>query len=192
MTFRKDNFVEPPVIVNKDILGIGKTKAVMMGTIKYAFEDDNGNVDQFIVPNCYCSEDIPIRLFSPQHWAQSNRRRNAHSDTNADRITLEWDDRKCTVPLNLANIGILCSASGYRKSKSVLSALTALLPDDPHCFPAHLIPSDEDDDEPTHVPTSEPVSVHPIQDFPTVTTVSKGTESDDDLPDPASDDHFSL
>jgi hypothetical protein len=121
-------FIDTPVTVHADVLGIGKVSAAKLGTIKWSIEDDEGKVHTFHIPDSYFVPDLPIRFLSPQHWAQINRNLNAHSDTNAERITLEWDSSIKTVPLNAANVGIICSASGFRKAKPVITALNALLP----------------------------------------------------------------
>jgi hypothetical protein len=60
----------------------------MQGTLKWIFEDDEGKAHTFLLPGSLYTPDIPVRLLSPQHWAQHNRDRHAHCDTNATRIQL--------------------------------------------------------------------------------------------------------
>jgi hypothetical protein len=133
-------------------------------------------VHHWDIPGTNYSPDVPIRLFSPQHWAQVNKNKDAHSDTNADRITLEWKGHIRTVPLNAANVGFLRSASGYRKSNRVMAALGVALPDELTCFQAHLIPPDDEEYLPAH---SDSISL----DSNEPTQVSEGADSlDSDSP----------
>jgi GAG-pre-integrase domain len=170
----ESDFIDTPIIVHADVLGIGKVSAAKMGTLKWSIEDDEGKVHDFLLPESYFIPDLPIRLLSPQHWAQINWDQHAHSDTNADRITLEWDSAIKTVPLNAANVGIIRSAPGFQKAKPVLKALNALLPTEPCCFPAHLIPPDDDETEEQSSDASRHQGQH--THFPNVTTVSEGDE----------------
>jgi hypothetical protein len=78
---------------------------------------------------------------------------------------MEWDDSVRTVPLNAANVGFMRSAPGYTKASPVITALNAVLPDEPCCFPAHLIPTDDEQTDGNQ---------------PQVTTVSEG-EIENDL-----------
>jgi hypothetical protein len=111
------DFIGTPRKVKKDLLGIGKMRVCYEGTVMWSFEDDDGVVHDWPIPNTNYSPDIPVCLFSPQHWAQVNRDKHAYSVTDADKITLIWDGHIRTVPLNSSNVGFLHSAPGYRKSQ---------------------------------------------------------------------------
>jgi hypothetical protein len=113
LTNNLGDFIGKPRKVMKDLLGLGSAQVYYEGTVRWAFEDDEGKVHSWDMPRTNYSPDIPIRLFSLQHWAQCNRNLGAHSDTNGDRVTLEWDGHICTVPLNSANIAFLRTVSGY-------------------------------------------------------------------------------
>jgi hypothetical protein len=145
LTNNLNDFIGKPRKVRKGLSGLGSAQVQYEGTVRWAFEDDEGRVHSWDMPNTNYSPDIPIRLFSLQHWAQCNRQLGAHSDTNGDRVTLEWDGHVRTVPLNSANVAFLRTASGYRGSGKIISALSALLPTELICFPVHLIPPDNDD-----------------------------------------------
>jgi hypothetical protein len=67
------NFVGELVPIKRTVLGIGKSMVVMQGTLKWTFEDDEGKVHTFLLPGSLYTPDIPVRLLSPQHWAQHNR-----------------------------------------------------------------------------------------------------------------------
>jgi hypothetical protein len=147
MSNNSTNFVGELVPIKKTVIGIGKSTALMQGTLKWTFKDNKGKAHSFLLPGSLYTPDIPVQLLLPQHWAQHNRDRHAHCDTNADRIQLFWDGATQTVPLNAGNVGIMRSASGYGNATPVLSALSAMFPPDPtcfsaYCFPAQIIPPD--------------------------------------------------
>ena len=147
MSNTKKDFVPGTLVpVKKDVLGLGTVSATLKGTLRWAFEDDDGVVDEFLIPDSYYVPSLKIRLLSPQHWSQTNPKRGAHSDTNGERITMEWDGKIRNVPLNLSNVGFMRSAPGFTHSDPVVTALHATLPEELFCFPAHLIPPDDDDD----------------------------------------------
>lgn len=50
MTNDESDFVDTPISVCKDILGIGKAQAVKMGTVKWSIEDDKGRSMIFYSP----------------------------------------------------------------------------------------------------------------------------------------------
>jgi hypothetical protein len=152
MTNDESDFIDTPVTVQKSILGIGSTKALKQGTVRWSIQDDQGAVDYFTIPNTFYVPDLPIRLLSPQHWSQANDHLDAHSDTDAHRITLEWGNHIKTIPLNTSNVGVFRSTTGYNKAKPVLQALTALLHEEQYCTNAHLIPPD---DEPSEEPSNQ-------------------------------------
>jgi hypothetical protein len=171
MTNDESDFIDSPVTVHKSILDIGATKAVKQGTVRWSIQDDHGAVEFFTIPNTFYVPDLPIRLLSPQHWSQANTHVEAHFDTDAHRITLEWGDHVKTIPLNTSNVGVFRSATGYNKAKPVLQALTALLHEEQYCMEAHLIPpNDEPSEEPSNqisLPTAQP-------DIPPFNTVLEG------------------
>jgi hypothetical protein len=133
LTNNLKDFVGKPRKVLKDLLGLGSAQVYYEGTVRWTFKDDEGRVHSWDLPNTNISPDIPMRLFSLQHWAQCNRHLEAHSDTNGDRVTLEWNGHVRTMPLR--------TASGYRNSRKAISALSALLPKRTDVFPGASNPS---------------------------------------------------
>jgi hypothetical protein len=103
--------------VLKDLLGLGSAQVYYEGTVRWVFKDDKGKVHSWDMLKTNYSPNIPIQLFLLQHWAQCNQHlgalSNTKKNTNGDRATLEWDGHICTVPLNLANVAFLRTASGY-------------------------------------------------------------------------------
>ena len=77
--------------------GGSRTYNVMVGTIKWKVEEDSGKVHTFRIPNSYYVPDGGVRLFSPQHWANTQKDRKPTQDTGsttlADRVTLFWHQR---------------------------------------------------------------------------------------------------
>ena len=47
----------------------------MVGTVKWKIKDDKGKVHSFILPNTYYSPSVETRLLSPQHWAQTRKKK---------------------------------------------------------------------------------------------------------------------
>jgi hypothetical protein len=163
----KNDLIGTPRKVLKDVLGIGRLQICLKGMVMWPFEDDNGVVHKWQLP-AYHSPDIPVRLFSPQRWAQLNSNKNACCVTYLDQITLEWDGHIRTIPLNAANLGFFRSAPGFKRSKQVVMALQAILPEELTCFQAHVIPPDDDDDQQEEFEASLPVNdprVHAINDI---------------------------
>ena len=91
-----EDFVKPPEAIDKRIKGIGGTLSnVKQGTIKWFIEDDSGKKHKLLLPNGLYIPESPLRLLSPQHWAQVA---NGHKPkpnvtlciTNADRVVLKF------------------------------------------------------------------------------------------------------
>ena len=94
----------------------------MMGTIKWKVEDDSGKVHTFRIPNSYYVPDGGVRLFSPQHWANTQKDRKptqgTGSTTLADRVTLFWHQRHFYKTVYLdpnTNVATFALAPGYTK-----------------------------------------------------------------------------
>ena len=112
---------------NKSIKGFGGSKIynVKIGTIIWRWEDDEGKIHKFTIPNSYYVPDGNMRLLSPQHWAKTqylsikkNERYGTMSQTTDNRITLFWNKRKnkLTVPLSKeSNVGSFHLAPGFNK-----------------------------------------------------------------------------
>ena len=75
MSHKIDDFIGIPKESKRTIRGFGGTKVsnVMTGTIKWRWQDDDGGIHEFRIPNSYYVPDGGVRLMSPQHWAQSQR-----------------------------------------------------------------------------------------------------------------------
>lgn len=99
-------------------------KATHKGTIKWDWEDDDGMLHTFLIPNSYFMPQAVARLLCPQHWAQENRDdcplpNGTGCDTNFRAIMLYWQQRSKTrtIPLDTKlNVGVLPMAPEYRTS----------------------------------------------------------------------------
>ena len=68
-----DDFVGSVTESKRTIKGFGGNRVtnLMMGTILWKWEDDDGKIHQFKIPNSYYVPSGGVRLLSPQHWAQT-------------------------------------------------------------------------------------------------------------------------
>jgi GAG-pre-integrase domain len=100
------------------------------GTIKWTVNDDFGIARDIIIPNAYHVPDAPVRLLSPQHWAQQVKDikpnpRGTWCATYVNEIVLQWNQRLYTktIPLNpkKGNVGTMWSVPGYGECHSCLT-----------------------------------------------------------------------
>ena len=149
-----DDFETPPQPTNRVIKGFGgsRTTNVMVGTLRWSFEDDDGKVHTFRIPNSYYVKDGGIRLLSPQHWAKSQaNRKGTGEETLWDRCTLFWNNRRYlrSIPLSPgSNVATIHLASGYQKYHAFCAE--ANIPEDevedPITFDTGVVSDDEEDD----------------------------------------------
>jgi hypothetical protein len=116
---RIDDFEGPLTESGRSIKGFGgsRTNNVMIGTIVWRWQDDNGTIHKFTIPKSFYVKDGDARLLSPQHWAQTQKdKTGTGSETLADKVTLFWGHRKhsLTIPLSKHNnVATFNSAPGY-------------------------------------------------------------------------------
>ena len=110
--------------VKRVIKGFGgsRTYNMMMVTIKWKVEDNSGKVHTFRIPNSYYVLDGEVRLFSPQHWAKTQKDQKPTQGTGittlADRVTLVWHQRHFSKTVYLdakTNVATFSLAPGYTK-----------------------------------------------------------------------------
>ncbi|KAI2497134.1 hypothetical protein MHU86_17395 [Fragilaria crotonensis] len=86
---------------NRVVKGFGgsRTTNIKVGTLKWSWEDDQGAITTFRIPNSYYVPEGKVRLLSPQHWAQTQtttrnkvRSRGCSEHTDGDRCVLTWHD----------------------------------------------------------------------------------------------------
>lgn len=67
---------------NRAIKGFGGTRVtnVKVGTLRWKWEDDQGVITEFLIPNSYLVPDGKVRLLSPQHWAQTQATKRSDRD----------------------------------------------------------------------------------------------------------------
>lgn len=157
--------------VNVRVKGIaGKLSAAHRGTLRWNITDDTGQPHQLLIPNAYYVPSLPIRLLSPQHFAQSMQ---PHESTNhgticetfADSVRLHWSDRRYTktVPLGPNNVATLWTTSGHW-AYTAYAASVRPDPVEPCAYDAHWIPPDPD----SVLHPSAPGSPHwPVDTVPT-------------------------
>ena len=164
MTTDKKDFVGKPKRINRPITGLGRIPGMLEGSVRWTIEDDDGVPHTFLIHNVIYAPGLPMRLFSPQHWAQIMRERShkrAHCDTDADEVTLEWGNFKRTVKLDPAsNVGFIRTAPSYYSAVRAIQALAAVLPSDPVNFDTNVI---SDDDMSDYDSVSDPEDTEPEQ-----------------------------
>jgi hypothetical protein len=157
LTNSLEDFIGIPKPTNARIKGISgaKVPATYIGTAKWAFEDDDGRCHDLILPGTYYSPEVPGRILSLQHWAQtandnSPKARGTYSATYDNCIELYWDQKKFkkTVPYDLSsNVATMQSAPGFRRFYAYCSEVTD---DEPHkCYLSQVISDDEGNDSET-------------------------------------------
>ena len=156
ISHRLEDFVEPPVPVNRVIKGFGGSRMsnIKMGTIKWKWEDDTGLVHDMLIPDSYYAPDAGVRLLSPQHWSQHHgRQQHSRCVTRHDQVTLSWGDSHTkTVPLDHNNVATFALAPGYKQYHAFCAqAETSDVQDDtsPMCFPC--VPDTIKDDDSTNI-----------------------------------------
>ena len=60
MTHCTDDFVDTPLVTKRCIQGLGNVTAMMMGTVRYSFQNDEGQVSHFLVKDCLYVPTLPI------------------------------------------------------------------------------------------------------------------------------------
>ena len=129
MTHCKEDLLPDTItpVHNVRVRGVGGYVPIThKGTVNWRFEDDNGRVHEFLIPNCYLVPHLPQRILSPQHWAQGlsdhaplpNGTRCVTTDS---AIILQWKQRRFSKTVKLSpgsNIGIMRSAPGFSKFKA--------------------------------------------------------------------------
>ena len=152
MTNVYKDFIGKPDRVNLRVKGItGSVKVAYRGTVLWHLQDDDGQVHPVTLENTMYCPDLPMRLLSPQHMAQvyhptESMREGTTCLTTRNRVVLTWKDRKHqrTVPLNTSNVAVIWTAPMYANF-STFSDVYGSDTLDATCFPAHLIPPDDDD-----------------------------------------------
>ena len=119
-----EDFIGNPVQTKRSIKGFGGSRItnVMKGTIKWRWLDDLGKAYEFRIPNSYYVPEGGVRLLSPQHWAQEQRKMNKGTygcNTSHEKATLYWEENnKLTVPISPNNnVATFNLAPGFGKFK---------------------------------------------------------------------------
>ena len=153
-----EDFIGPLQDCNRSIKGFGGTRTtnIKIDTLRWQWQDDQGQVHTFLIPNSFYVPSGSVRLLSPQHWAQGQKDRKpiqgTGTTTDAMNITLFWKQRKhkLTIPLDKAsNVATFHLAPGYNKFEA-FCAEAGLDPKQEDTKPiiaeeARIVSDDEDD-----------------------------------------------
>jgi hypothetical protein len=106
-----------------------KSYNVMMGTLVWTIEDDQGCPQAFRIPNSFYIPEGKVKLLSPQHWAQGRATNAERASTTCttywDKVCLSWDGgkRKRTIPLTKGtNVATLSLAPGFKGFETFIQA----------------------------------------------------------------------
>ena len=92
-----DGKLRPVKLIIKGFGG-SKTYNVMMRTLKWKIEDDDGKIHTFRIPNLYYVPDGGFRLLSPQHWDKTQEdikpTQGTGTTTLSDKVTIFWSQRR--------------------------------------------------------------------------------------------------
>jgi hypothetical protein len=160
-----DNFEGTLVPSNRVVKGFGgsRTRNVKSGTIRWSWEDDEGKITTFRIPNSYYVPEGNVRLLSPQHWAQTQAKSRKEltkcgERTDGNKSVLFWDNGSSTRTIELGkrdNVATFSLAPGYRNYECFCceAGLThETEAEGPVALPSGIISDDEsasgfDDDE---------------------------------------------
>ena len=152
------------------IKGFGGTKTynVYQGTLRWAWEDDDGKAHTFLIPQSYYVPQGNVRLLSPQHWAKTQRDTKptigTYETTDHDKVTLTWKQRKFkrTIRIHpLDNVATFWLAPGFKAYSTFCKEHDITDPpqgDNPLLAEAmHIIPDDDPEEMPVpHQPPTSP------------------------------------
>ncbi len=154
---RIEDFEGPLIESNRSIKGFGgsTTKNIMIGTIAWKWQDDEGLIHKFLIPKSFYVKEGNVRLLSPQHWAQTQRDtkpiQGTGSKTVANQITLFWNQRKnkLTIPLSkVNNVATYNLAPGYTKFMAFCAEAEVDYAEEQDCpiicMPAQVVSDNED------------------------------------------------
>lgn len=174
------DFVATPQKVIGRVKGMGGDKVAVkaVGTIRWAFDDDDGISHTFLIPGSLYIPDSPARLFSPQHWAQERKdnvpeKNGTWQATFADHVMLVWGQHKFRrqIPFDKSNVATFATSSGCKNFRIFQACLEAADESGEEvgftAFDATLIVDDEDDGQSQGTTTNDEVdddvSIIPIR-----------------------------
>ena len=150
-----DDFIDAPIPINKKVKGLsGHIDGIMVGTIKWHIEDDDGKIHTIILPNSMYIKNATSRLLSPQHWAQVAKDNQPTPNgtwcaTFADRVILYWEQRKYqrTVMLDRqgTNVATIRSAPGYKAYEAYCNECVQHDDKDSLCYDVNMVSDVESD-----------------------------------------------
>ena len=134
VTNNRNDFIGDLIPFRASIKGIvGSVKVKYRGTVKWSWQDDNGQVTTHYIPDTLYMPTSPDRILSPQHWSQDRAQDvddSAHAITDHSSLKLVWNDGEFvkTVPLNPhTNVAIMYSTPSYA---TAMDAFTNYITDD--------------------------------------------------------------
>jgi hypothetical protein len=125
MSSQREDFEDNLVAVKYNVKGVGgaRVRGVMIGTMNFTCQHDNGMVHCYRIPGSHFAPGLEARLFSPQHFAQSKGGthplpRGTKESTYEDCVVLQWDQWKDRMTILLdpkTNVATFQRAPGYKR-----------------------------------------------------------------------------
>ena len=136
--------------------GIKHRSNIMVGTMKWKWCDDQGQVHRHLIPKSYYVPDGRVRLLSPQHWAKSQKgplKISTGEFTNGQNCVLQWGkggEYKLTVPLSRdTNVATFSLAPGYKNFEAYCQEAAIITSEeDRHPTTLTAISDDEEEEQP--------------------------------------------
>ena len=145
---------------NQEIRGFGRViqPKIKTGTLLWQCEDDQGQEHKFLIPNSLFIPSGKCRLFSPQHWAQTQKDEQKLSTKTTDRskVVLTWGNKskhyQRTVPLSKKdNVATFYLSPGFNKFHLFCQqAMDDPLDDDAFAVAPSMINENEEHNIPLH------------------------------------------
>ena len=99
-----------------------KTTNIKIGTLLQRWQDDEGRMHKFYIPDSYFVPNCNVRLLSLQHWAKTMKDNKpvegTGCTTTSKSVQLQWNQKKyrLDVPLSkTTNVATFRSAPGFNR-----------------------------------------------------------------------------
>ena len=158
----REDFVGELLPSNRIVKGFGGTRTtnVKIGTLRWSWEDDQGQKHTFDIPYSFYIPQGKVRMLSPQHWAQSQngknvkRRNECGERTNGNECVLFWNGGESSLSIPLGrrdDVATFRMAHGFKQFAAFCCEAGLDGYDmDPMAMPSGIISDDEESEQGTN------------------------------------------